>query len=97
MAMVNARGLSLVVVSGATLELRGWVFHCGGFSCCRAQALGARALVAVPHGLSYFTACGVFPEQLFHSMWDLPRTVTEPASPALQDGYLTTRPRGKPF
>ena len=25
--------------------------HCGGFSCCRAQALGARASVAVARGL----------------------------------------------
>ena len=29
--------------------------HCGGFSCCRAQALGTRASVAVPCGLS---SCG---------------------------------------
>ena len=26
--------------------------QCGGFSCCRAQALGAQASVAVAHGLS---------------------------------------------
>ena len=25
--------------------------HCGGFSCCRAQALGAWASVVVAHGL----------------------------------------------
>ena len=29
--------------------------HCGGFSCCRARALGARASVVVAHGLS---SCG---------------------------------------
>ena len=49
--------------------------HCGGFSCCEAQALGARArhmgfsscgavgLAVVGHGLSCPTACGIFPEQ----------------------------------
>ena len=26
--------------------------HCGGFSCCGARALGARASVVVAHGLS---------------------------------------------
>ena len=25
--------------------------HCGGFSCCRARALGVRASVVVAHGL----------------------------------------------
>ena len=44
---VAVRGLSLVVASGAS--------HCGGFSCCRARALGARASVAVARGLS---SCG---------------------------------------
>ena len=29
--------------------------HCGGFSCCGAQALGTRASVVVAHGLS---SCG---------------------------------------
>ena len=32
-----------------------WASHCGGFSCCGAQALGARASVVVAHGLS---SCG---------------------------------------
>ena len=33
-----------------------WAFHCHGFSCCRAQALG--------HGLSsYPEACGIFLDQ----------------------------------
>ena len=30
--------------------------HCGGFSCCGAQALGAQASVVVAHGLS---SCGL--------------------------------------
>ena len=29
-----------------------WASHCGGFSCCRAQALGAQAPAVVAHGLS---------------------------------------------
>ena len=42
-------GLLFVAVRG----LRGaWASHCGGFSCCRAWALGARASVVVARGLS---------------------------------------------
>ena len=37
--------------------------HWGGFSCCRAPALGIRALVAVTHGPSCYAACGIFPER----------------------------------
>ena len=49
--------------------------HCGGFSCCGTQALGARASVAVArgvqsagsvvvaHGLGCSVACGIFPDQ----------------------------------
>ena len=32
-----------------------WASHCGGFSCCRAWALGAWASVVAAHGLS---SCG---------------------------------------
>ena len=48
-------GLSLVAVSGATLRCGVQASHCGGFSCCRAWALGARASVVVAHRLS---SCG---------------------------------------
>ena len=37
--------------------------HCSGFSCCRAQAVGREGAVVVVHGLSYFTACGIFLDQ----------------------------------
>ena len=40
---------------GATLHCGVWASHCWGFSCCRAQALGAQASVAVAHGIS---SCG---------------------------------------
>ena len=47
-----ACGSSLVVASGgATLCCGAWVSHCGGFSCCRARALGVRASAVVAHGL----------------------------------------------
>ena len=52
---VAARGLSLVVVSGATLCCGARASHCGGFSCCGARALGMRASVVVAHGL---ISCG---------------------------------------
>ena len=52
---VAARGLSLVAAIGATLRCGVWASHCGGFSCCGARALGARASVVVAHGLS---SCG---------------------------------------
>ena len=38
--------------AGATLCCSGWVSHCGGFSCCGAQALAAQALVVAACGLS---------------------------------------------
>ena len=37
--------------------------HCGGFSCCRAQALSAHASVVVVHGLSGPSGCGIFLDQ----------------------------------
>ena len=36
---------------GATLSCSVRTSHCGGFSCCGARALGARASVVVAHGL----------------------------------------------
>ena len=53
---IAARGLSLVVASGATLHCGAQASHCRGFSCCGARALGARASVVVARrGLS---SCG---------------------------------------
>ena len=79
--------------------------HCGGFSCCGAQALGAWASVAAAHKLSScgsralehrLSSCGARP-QLLHGMWDLPRPGLEPVSPALAGRFLTTAPPGKPY
>jgi len=52
--------------------------HYGGFSCCRAQALGTRASVVVVHRLSCSEACGIFPD---HG--------SNPVSPALAGRFLT--------
>ena len=51
---VAARSLSLRRV-GATLRRGTRASHCGGFSCCGAQALGVRAPVVAAWGLS---SCG---------------------------------------
>ena len=45
-------GFSLVAQAGATLRCGARASHCGGFSCCRTQAIGTRASVVVAHGLS---------------------------------------------
>ena len=79
--------------------------HCGGFLCCGARALGARASVvvacrlgscgsrALEHRLS---SCGAR-AQLLRGMWDLPGPGLEPVSPALAGGFLITAPPGKPL
>ena len=64
--------------------------HRGGLSCCGARALEAPASEAAARGLSV-----VVRAQLPHSLWDLPAPGMEPLSPALQGGFLTTRPPGK--
>ena len=90
------RGLLFVAV-------RGLLSHCGGFSCCGAQALGTRASVVVARGLS---SCGSQALErrlssygarawLLCGMWDLPRPGLEPVFPALAGGFLTTAPPGK--
>ena len=48
---------------GATLRCSARASHCGGFSCCGAWALGARASVVVAHRLSCSMACGIFPDK----------------------------------
>lgn len=60
---VSALQLSLAMVSRATVHCGVRASHGGGFSCCRAPALGIRASVAVAHGPSCYAACGIFPER----------------------------------
>ena len=49
--------------AGAALRCGARAFHCGGFSCCGAGALGAWASVVVAHRLGCSAACGIFPDQ----------------------------------
>ena len=90
---VAVRGLLIVVAS-----------HCGGFSCCGARALGARASVVGARGLSSYgsralecrlSSCGAR-ASLLRGVWELPGPGLEPLSPALAGGFLTTAPPGKP-
>ena len=76
--------------------------HCSGFSCCRAQALGAWASVAAAHGLSScssralerrLSSCGARAQLLHHTCY-LPGPGIKPVSPALAGGFLTTAPPG---
>ena len=78
-------GLSVVRQAGATLGCGVRASHCGGFSCCGAQALQCTGSVVVAHGLSCSVACGIFLDQ-----------GSNPVSPALAGGFLTTEPSGKP-
>ena len=98
---VTAHGLSLVAASRGCSSLR--ASRCGGFSCCRARALGTRAPVVAAHGLSScglwaldhrLSSCGAW-ALLLHGMWDIPGPGLEPMSPALAGGFLTTAPPGK--
>ena len=66
--------------------------QCGGFSCCGARALGARASVVAACGLS---SCGAR-ASLLRRMGDLPEPGLEPVSPALAGRFLTTAPPGTP-
>ena len=89
--------------AGAALPCGAQASHCGSFSCCGAQALGAWASVVVARRLS---GCGSWAlecrlssygsrDQLLHSMWDLPGPELEPVSPALAGGFLNTVPPRK--
>ena len=97
-------GLSLVVESGATPRCGARASHCGGFSCCGAQALSVQASVFVVCALSScglqalehrLNSCGAR-AWLLRGMWDLPGPGIKPASHALAGGFLTTAPPGKP-
>ena len=89
------RGCSLVAVCR---------FHCCGFSCCRARALGVWASVvvarvlsscsswALEHRLDSGGACAL----LLNSVWDFPMSGIKPMSPALADGFFATELPGKP-
>ena len=72
-----------------------WVPHCGGFSCCGAQALGTWVSVAAACGLQSAGSAVAAHGLSFPSTWDLPGPGTEPVSPALAGRFLSTAPPGK--
>ena len=69
-ALGPRRGLSSAAARGAALPCSALASHCSGSSCCRSQALGARASVIAARGLSscgswvcQSKACGVLLDQ----------------------------------
>ena len=66
--------------------------HCGGFSFCKAWALGHTG----------FSSCGTWAQQLWHTdlvahgTWDILGSGIESVSLALAGGFFTTEPPGKP-
>ena len=91
--------------AGATFHFSARASHCGGFSCCGAQALGVWASVVVALRLSScgsqalerrLSSCGPR-AQLLGGMWDLPGPGFKPMSPVLAGGFPTTAPPGKPY
>ena len=90
--------------AGATLGCSSRAFHCDGFFCCGAWAVGWRASVVIAHGLS---SCGSWALEHRADTWwrtslvalrhvGLPGPGIEPMSPALACKFLTTEPPGKP-
>ena len=71
--------------TGAAFCLRVRAFHCSGFSCCGARALGIR-----------FSNQRTGSAVVERGLWDLPRPGVEPMSPALAGGFFTTEPPGTP-
>ena len=70
------------------------------------RLLAAAAFLVVKHGLDSTPASAVAVPELWstgstavvlRSMWDLPRSEIEPASPATASGFFTTEPPGKPL
>ena len=85
----ESRGYSPLQCSGFSLQ---W-----GCSCCRARALGHTGFSscgsqALEHRLSSCHAQAY----LLHRMWDLPKPVLKPVSPALEGGFFITEPPEEP-
>ena len=103
-SLLLCTGFSLVAASRGYSSLQCVGFSLGGFSCCKARALGVRASVVVALGLSScgswalehrLSSCGAG-ASLLRGMWDLPGPGLEPMSPALAGGFLTMCHQGSP-
>ena len=82
---------------GATLHCSVQASHYGGFSYCRAQALGLWASVVTALWLRscslwFLSAVSVVVAWLLCDMWGLPRPGIKPVSPTLAGRLLTTGP-----
>ena len=87
------RAFSLTAVAGGSSGCSAWASRCGGFSCCRAQALGLRAWYLLLAG------SGAQAQQLW-CMGQLlcgTRPGIKPMSPALAGGFLTPDHQGSPI
>ena len=89
---VSVQGLSLVVASGG--HSSSW---CGSHSSSQCMGLSLPRPLVAEHRLQThrLSNCGSRAE-LLRGMWDLPRPVLEPTSPALAGRFSTTAPPGKP-
>ena len=72
------------------------VAMCRGYSVVVCGFLMVVASLVAEHGLQVLELQWVWHESLVApQQWDLPRPETEPVSPTLAGGFLTTRPQGK--
>ena len=83
-------GFSLAAAAGATLLLQSTGSRVLG-SVAVTCGLSSRGSQALGHRLNSCARA-----QLLCGVWDLPRSGTEPWSPALAGGFFTTEPPGKP-
>ena len=81
-----ASGLSCGKWDLRCVALASLVVALGLFSNCGTWALERMGSVVVARGLSCPVACGIL----------VPQAAIEPASPALEGGFLTTGPPGSP-
>ena len=84
---------SLVVVCTLLIAVTSLVAEVMWASVLAALWLSSCGFLALGHRLSSFGAWA----KLLCCMWDLPRSGTEPVSPALAGGFFTTEPPGKPI
>ena len=104
----HCMGFSLVAASRATFWLQYAGFsasHCGGFSCCRASALGHTGFHSCQTWApqSQLPGCKAQAQQLWptmtyllHGMCDLPESGIRPMSPTLAGRVCITELPGKP-
>lgn len=89
-------GLLQLQKAGAALHSSAQAYHCGGFSCCRAWTLGARASVVAACSLQSKGSVVwrwdlAAPQHVGSSRtWEFPDIGIKPMSPALADRFLTS-------